>query len=78
MGSTLSPAQEELIRRHTNAQSKVIVMLDEDDAGRAARGEVVQRLARFVSVKVHALDTEGKQPENMTADEVSALLGGVQ
>src|SRR5206468_4584656 len=58
MGSTLSPAQEELIRKHTDSQSKVLVMLDEDDAGRAARGEIVRRLAQFVFVKSHAFDAE--------------------
>ncbi|HEY3856317.1 MAG TPA: CHC2 zinc finger domain-containing protein [Verrucomicrobiae bacterium] len=35
MGSTMSIGQEELIRQHTNGQSQVIVMLDEDDAGQA-------------------------------------------
>jgi hypothetical protein len=33
MGSSLSPAQEALIVEHTSSQTKVLVMLDEDDAG---------------------------------------------
>jgi len=37
MGSTMSAAQEELIRKHTDSRSQVIVMLDEDEAGQAGR-----------------------------------------
>ncbi|HEV2691849.1 MAG TPA: CHC2 zinc finger domain-containing protein, partial [Verrucomicrobiae bacterium] len=37
MGSTLSATQEELIRQHTDSKSQVIIMLDENDAGRAGR-----------------------------------------
>jgi DNA primase len=51
-------------------------MLDEDEAGRAARQEIVQRLAPFVFVKTHVFEQPGRQPENLSADELSALLGG--
>ena len=37
LDSTMSPAQEELIRRHTNLNSHIIVMLNEDEAGRFGR-----------------------------------------
>lgn len=74
MGSTLSGAQEELIRTHTDRRSQVIVMLDEDEAGRAGREDIAVRLARFVFVKVHTFGKEGQQPDNLSADEVSALL----
>jgi DNA primase len=37
MGSTMSHAQEKLIRRHTNGNSHVIVMLDENEAGKFGR-----------------------------------------
>jgi DNA primase len=78
MGSTMSAAQEELIRKHTNAQSQVIVILDEDDAGRAGREDIAVRLARFVFVKVHAFAEEGHQPEQLSAEEVAQFCGGVQ
>src|ERR1043166_5280954 len=39
MGCDLSAAQEELIRQHTNSCSRVIVMLDEDEAGRDGRND---------------------------------------
>jgi DNA primase len=76
MGSSLSHAQEELIRKHTNGNDHVIVMLDEDEAGRAARDEIASRLAKFVFVKVHVFDEEGMQPEQLTAEDVFHILGG--
>lgn len=76
MGSTMSGAQEELIRRHTDSNSQVIVILDEDEAGRAGREDIAVRLAKFVFVKVHTFDEEEQQPENMSAEEVKQLLGG--
>jgi DNA primase len=76
MGSTMSAAQEELIRKHTNSKSQIVVMLDEDEAGRAGRDDIAIRLARFVFVNVHVFDKEGRQPENLTAEEVQDFLGG--
>lgn len=73
MGSTLAPEQEALIRKNTNSHSHVIVMLDEDDAGRAGREQVVQRLAAFVFVKAHAFAQEGQQPEHLTAAELAEV-----
>lgn len=77
MGSTLSAAQEELIRRHTNSNSQVIVMLDEDEAGRAGREDIAVRLSKCVFVKVHAFEKEGTQPEHLSAEEIQQLTGGV-
>ena len=77
MGSTMSMAQEELIKRHTDRNSQVIVMLDEDEAGRAGREDIAVRLAKFVFVKVHTFVEDGQQPENLSAEEVKQLLGGV-
>jgi DNA primase len=77
MGSSLSAGQEELIRKHTNGQSQVIVMLDEDDAGRAGRDDIAARLAKFCFVKVHQFDKPGNQPEHLSAEEVAQLFGGV-
>src|SRR6185369_2609577 len=47
MGSTMSDAQEELIRKHTNQESRIIIMLDEDEAGRTGCEDVAVRLAGF-------------------------------
>ena len=74
MGSSMSAAQEALIRAHTNRDSHVIVMLDEDDAGRAGREDIAVRLARFVFVKIHSFEQEGTQPDHLSAEEVAALF----
>jgi DNA primase len=76
MGSTMSAAQEELVRKHTNGESQIIVMLDEDEAGRAGREDIAVRLSKFCFVKVHAFDKPDTQPENLSADEVNQILGG--
>ena len=74
MGSTLSDAQEELIRKHTNAHSLVILILDEDEAGRVGREDIAVRLARFAFVKIHVFAEDGQQPENMNAEEVANVF----
>jgi DNA primase len=74
MGSTMSAAQEELIRQHTDRTSQVIVMLDEDEAGRAGREDIAVRLAKFAFVKIHVFDEAGQQPENLTQEEVQQLF----
>jgi DNA primase len=74
MGSTMSATQEELIRKHTNGESRVIVMLDEDDAGRAGREDIAARLSRFCFAKVHQFKEPGMQPEHLSAEDVCCLL----
>ena len=76
MGSTMSAGQEELVRRHTDRNSQVIVMLDEDEAGKAGREDIAVRLAKFCFVKTHVFDQPGAQPEQLSADEVRQILGG--
>ena len=78
MGSVMSSAQEELIRKHTNSDSHVVVMLDEDEAGEAGRQDIACRLSKFCFVKVHQFGKSGAQPENLSADELRGILGGVQ
>jgi DNA primase len=78
MGSTMSAAQEALIKQHTDRHSQVIVMLDEDEAGRAGREDIAVRLAKFVFVKVHTFAEEGQQPDKLSAEELGQILGGVQ
>ena len=76
MGSTMSSAQEELIRQHTDRNSQVVVMLDEDEAGRAGREDIAVRLAKFVFVKIHIFANEGQQPDALSAEELEQILGG--
>ena len=74
MGSSLSPAQEDLLRRHTDQHSQILVMLDEDDAGRSAREEIAARLAKFAFVRIHAFAEEGQQPEHLTAEQLAGVF----
>ena len=77
MGSTLSSAQEELIRLHTNSQGHVIVMLDENEAGKAGREDIACRLSKFCFVRVHQFSRPDMEPEHLTAEAVQQLMGGV-
>ena len=74
MGSTLSTAQEALIRTHTDGRSQVVVMLDEDEAGRAGRDDIVVRLAKFLFVRIHPFPKEGMEPDQLSTEEVNALF----
>ena len=78
MGSTLSTAQEELIRQHTNSRSHVIVMLDENDAGKAGREDIACRLSKFCFVRVHQFSQPDMEPEHLTAEAVQQLMEGVR
>ena len=77
MGSTLSAAQEELIRQHTNSHSHVIVMLDENDAGKAGREDIACRLSKFCFVRVYQFSQPDMEPEHLTAEAVRQLMEGV-
>ena len=75
MGSTLSPNQEELVRQNTTSETRILLMLDEDEAGRAARAEIVQRLAVGRFVKIARLPEDASQPEGLSAEELFQLIG---
>ncbi|MGA3266519.1 MAG: CHC2 zinc finger domain-containing protein [Verrucomicrobiota bacterium] len=76
MGSTMSAAQEELIRKHTNRNNQVIVILDEDEAGKFGREDIAIRLAKFCFVKTHVFEKPGTQPDQLSAEDVAEILGG--
>lgn len=77
MGSTMSAAQEELIRYHTEFNSRVIVMLDENDAGRAGREDIAVRLSKFCYVRVHEFSVPDAEPEHLTENELADIVEGV-
>ena len=77
MGSSMSVAQEEMICRHTESTSQVIVMLDEDEAGMAGRDDIACRLSRFCFVKVHQFRHPGAQPEYLFGDQLKEILEGI-
>jgi hypothetical protein len=70
MGSSLSQEQEDTLIEF----SKVILMLDGDEAGREATQTIASRLMRRTFVKVISLP-EGKQPDNLSSEELNILLG---
>jgi DNA primase len=74
MGTTLSTEQEDLIVKHTDANTHVIVMLDEDDAGRATRSEIAGRLAFYLFVTIHKFGKEGQQPSDLSEEDVQLVL----
>jgi DNA primase len=78
MGSTMSAAQEEAIRSLTDSNSHIIVMLDEDEAGRTGRDEIAARLVRSAFVKVHQFEKEGMRPEELSEGELRLLSGSAQ
>jgi len=74
MGSTISNAQEEIIREHF---AHVVVMLDGDEAGRGASEGITDRLRRAVfQVDVVTLD-DGVQPDQLSTSELHRLLNSI-
>ena len=73
MGSTLSPEQEELLLVAVGgAQGRVALMLDRDEAGRAATKELHARLITKTHVRVVPYD--GRQPDDLSPTQLRALL----
>jgi len=74
MGSSLSPQQEALLIKASDSRPGIILMFDEDDAGRAGREKALIRLSRHLFVRVVPLPQEGAQPDHLTESELQALL----
>jgi DNA primase len=74
MGSSLSEAQESLIVKAAGSDRKVLLMFDEDGAGRAGREKTAVRLARSVQVRLIELEVEGAQPDHLPVGEIRALI----
>jgi DNA primase len=74
MGSTLCLTQEELLRLYTKPTCQVILMFDENEAGRTGREEAAARLSRFAFVKTHVFEQEDMEPEHLTAEQVAILF----
>lgn len=73
MGSSLSSTQEALLVRHLAPTSHVVVVFDEDDAGRAGREDIVRRLAAHAFVRFVAFDSEDFKAEHLTAEAAVSL-----
>jgi len=74
MGSMLSAAQEELIVRTAGPGGRVILLFDQDEAGRKGSVETGERLDRLLEVRTVALAGEGRQPDSLEPERLLALL----
>jgi DNA primase len=70
MGCSLSNEQEDLLVSHF---PRVAIMLDGDEAGRAASAEIASRLVAKLWVRVSDAG-ERMQPDQLSIDEIQALL----
>ena len=73
MGCSMSQEQEAQLVAHFK---QVVIMLDGDEAGRSATGEIATRLARRLWVRVVDVG-DGRQPDQLSTGELQALLGTV-
>jgi DNA primase len=72
--SSLSTAQEELIRQHLDSNSHVLILFGEDADGLAGRDTVASRLSKFCYVKIHVFAQPGMRAAQLTAEEARDLL----
>jgi DNA primase len=73
MGSQLSDRQAELIGTHFH---QVILMLDADEAGKAATAAAGRALSSILGVQIVEL-APGTQPDQLASEEINRLLGGL-
>ena len=73
MGSMLSTAQENRIVELAGEDGQVLLLFDEDEAGRKGRAEAQERLRKSVSVNVVRLG-EGRQPDSLESGELLRLI----
>lgn len=74
MGSMLSCAQEQLIVKTVGCDGRVILLFDEDAAGRKGRADARARLTRSVKVTSVEFDAEGGQPDQVPPERLLELL----
>ena len=74
MGANLSCPQEELIVKNLGPGGKVLLMFDEDNAGRSCRSNVLERLSAKLFVKALSLGKEGLQPDSLTEEEIKEKI----
>lgn len=73
MGSKLSARHANLIRTHFD---QVVLMLDGDEAGKAATAVVAPALSHLLTAWTVELPS-GRQPDQLAAEEINQLLGGL-
>lgn len=74
MGSSLSADQEERIVRLCEGDGRVILFLDNDEAGRKGQADALLRLSKRLYVHTVHLGSCEVQPEHLSPDELRAVL----
>lgn len=75
MGSMLSREQKDIIVKAAGENGEVILLFDEDEAGRKGCTDARRRLAENVKVRVVSLAGKGRQPDQLTPGQLNELLG---
>jgi DNA primase len=70
LGSSLSPAQEELLAAHFKS---AVILMDGDEAGRRATNDCLARLGKRMWARAVSLP-QGLQPDDLPAQELASLL----
>jgi DNA primase len=73
MGWHLSPRQEEMIAKLVTPESRIVLMLDNDEAGNAARLQIAPRLAEQCFVRSFRWPDGVQEPDELTAEQVAEL-----
>jgi len=73
MGSELYEHQEELLTKHFD---RAVLLLDGDEAGRAAASAIASRLTLQCFVRVVGVG-DGKQPDQLSSGEIQKLLASL-
>lgn len=73
MGWSMSQRQEEMIASMVNPSSRIVFMLDGDEAGTGARKGIASRLAEYAFVKVFRWPTSLIQPDELTSEHLLSL-----
>ena len=74
MGSSLSEEQAELVLDLVGPRGQVLILFDNDEAGRKGTARAIELLAGDTFVRAPELPREGMQPEDLTDGELQELL----
>ena len=73
MGSTMSPTQAALIQKAVTPDGRIVVMFDEDDAGRGGREKAATRLSLHGFVRTMQFAQEDQQPDSLSPEQLAEL-----
>ena len=76
MGSVLSDRQRNLIVASVGPNGKIILLLDQDNAGRMCLSQCLDELSSRVFVKALGLPNEGDQPDLLSQEQIQQILAG--